>query len=970
VSRRVVILLLVALAAIGTAALFRAAGWLHKVELATVDTRFKLRGTEKPPADIVIVGVDDKTLGDKPNAFLPLDRRRDARVVKRLKAAGAAVIAYDVEFIGQTTVEADNAVLLAVRGAAPRVVMGTADVGKGGKTVIFGGGQGLRLSRATPGAVLFPNDPDGRIRRMAFAYRGLDTFALAALEKKLGHPVDTPAGREAWIDYPGGRGTFPQLSFADVERGRFDPRAVRGKIVVVGVTAQRGGGLLPTSTSATGLSGPEIEAAAIATAQRGFPLHTAAGWLVTLLSLLVAGAAPLLAIPFGARIGTLAGLGVAVAYLVGAQIAFDHGAIVALVPAGAGALVGVLGTAIAGQPQRSPALNRFVDWASGRRGNQRTRRLRALLLLASAAAISVLGLLGLASNALRRADLSTVNMRFSVRGAQPVPKDVALVAIDEKTYHDLPGLTFPFDRHLHATVLRNLEKAGAKVIAYDVQFTEDSNSPSADKALIEATRAAGPNRVVMASTVPTPDGQTHIFGGPTGRLPYSRAVQAFSSYPFDADGRDRRMLFELNGLRTFDIVAASLYRGRTIRPPAGQEDAWIDYAGPPYHVPEISFVDVLKNHFPASAVRGKIVVVGSTAPVDQDLHPTSTSGSTLMPGPEIHVNGIQTVLDGFPLRNAPWWVAALLVVVLACVTPLASLRIRRTAVALGIGALSVAALLVGSQLAFNAGSMVVFVYALVAGVLSILATGAINGLTVAFEKEQARDAFARFVPETVVDQVLADAGGVRLGGVRSEATVMFSDLRGFTSFSETLEPERVIEALNRYLTEMSEAILNHGGTLVAYMGDGIMAVFGAPLRQDDHADRALEAAREMLDRLQGFNAWLREQQLHEGFKMGIGLNSGPVMSGNVGSERRLEYTALGDTTNTAARLEGMTKGTPHQLYLADTTHQALTRPADDLEPVGEAEVRGRKAKVRLWSLREGPAPPAPEETAAPETVET
>ena len=157
----------------------------------------------------------------------------------------------------------------------------------------------------------------------------------------------------------------------------------------------------------------------------------------------------------------------------------------------------------------------------------------------------------------------------------------------------------------------------------------------------------------------------------------------------------------------------------------------------------------------------------------------------------------------------------------------------------------------------------------------------------AFEREQARDAFARFVPEAVVDQVLADADGVRLGGVRGEATVMFSDLRGFTSFSETLEPERVIESLNRYLTEMSEAILDHGGTLVAYMGDGIMAVFGAPLKQDDHADRALEAAREMLDRMDGFNGWLREQGLHDGFKMGIGLNSG---AGDV-RQRRLRAAA-------------------------------------------------------------------------------
>jgi adenylate cyclase len=141
-----------------------------------------------------------------------------------------------------------------------------------------------------------------------------------------------------------------------------------------------------------------------------------------------------------------------------------------------------------------------------------------------------------------------------------------------------------------------------------------------------------------------------------------------------------------------------------------------------------------------------------------------------------------------------------------------------------------------------------------------------------------------------------------------------------------------------------------------------MAVFGAPLQQDDHADRALAAARDMLERLEGFNGWLREQELHDGFKMGIGLNSGPVMSGNVGSERRLEYTALGDTTNTAARLEGMTKGTSHQLFLADSTRVALTRPADDLVEVGEFEVRGRKATIKLWSLAE-PAEPTPSEPA-------
>jgi adenylate cyclase len=161
----------------------------------------------------------------------------------------------------------------------------------------------------------------------------------------------------------------------------------------------------------------------------------------------------------------------------------------------------------------------------------------------------------------------------------------------------------------------------------------------------------------------------------------------------------------------------------------------------------------------------------------------------------------------------------------------------------------------------------------------------------------------------------------------------------------------VIELLNRYLTEMSDAILDHGGTVVSYMGDGIMAVFGAPLEQPDHADRALAAAREMLGpRLERFNAWAREAGAPDGFRMGVGVCSGPVMSGNVGSQRRLEYAAVGDTTNAAARLEAMTKDTDHALLVAETTRERLRSTPDDLVEVGELEVRGRQARLRAWTL--------------------
>jgi adenylate cyclase len=226
------------------------------------------------------------------------------------------------------------------------------------------------------------------------------------------------------------------------------------------------------------------------------------------------------------------------------------------------------------------------------------------------------------------------------------------------------------------------------------------------------------------------------------------------------------------------------------------------------------------------------------------------------------------------------------------------------------------------------------------------------------EQERVRGVFSRFLPEHVVDDVLerADAD-LRLGGSRDVGTVMFTDIRGFTAFSESTPPQRVIELLNEYFGEMIDAIFAHGGTLVSYRGDGVLAVFGSPIGLDDHADRALAAAREMLElRLPRFNCWLREHGLGDGFAMGIGLNSGHFMSGNVGSTRRLEYTVHGDTVNTAARLEEMTKSARQSILIAESTRSALVSPPGDLAYVGEFDVRGRQSTIRLWTLASAGSP--------------
>ena len=220
------------------------------------------------------------------------------------------------------------------------------------------------------------------------------------------------------------------------------------------------------------------------------------------------------------------------------------------------------------------------------------------------------------------------------------------------------------------------------------------------------------------------------------------------------------------------------------------------------------------------------------------------------------------------------------------------------------------------------------------------------------ERARVHDVFSRFLPEHVVEDVLERTDDdLRLGGVQTTGTVMFTDLRGFTAFSEHRPPGLVIEALNRYFDETSDAILEHGGTLVAYRGDGFLAVFGAPIEIEDHADQALVTARDMIDmRLPRFNAWLREKGFGDEVRMGIGLNSGSFMSGNVGSLRRLEYTVHGDTVNTASRIEGMTKTVGGPILLAQSTRDALLRDPGDLQHLGEFEVRGRQSTIELWTL--------------------
>jgi adenylate cyclase len=578
-----------------------------------------------------------------------------------------------------------------------------------------------------------------------------------------------------------------------------------------------------------------------------------------------------------------------------------------------------------------------------------TRRLRRTLLAAVALfAVGTVIVLD-ATGAFDRAELSTVDARFEIRGARAVPNDVVVLGIDDVTFDELKE-RWVFSRRTFAKALAGVASDHPRAIVYDVEFAERSKDTLGDNMLILNTRKAG--NVVLSATEVGKKGATKIFGGAEGQK-FARATIGNGLLPEGSTGTLRRLPYQIDGLRTLSVATVERVTHKPVdRKRLAGDGAWIDYSGPPGHVRYVSFSRAVKRTFKPGSFRNRIVVIGAVAPSLQDRHPTSWPAGE-MAGPEIHANAIDTLLRGAPLHDTGGTADLLIALALTIVPLLLGIFLRPfVALALGLGAAVLYAVV--AQIAFGRELILPVVVPLVGLAIALVGTLVVHYLTASVERAQTRDLFSRFVPDSVVAQVLERADtedDVRLGGELLTATVLFSDLRGFTSFAEGREPAEVIGVLNRYLTEMSDAILDHDGTLVAYMGDGIMAVFGAPIASDDHADKALGAAREMLDRLERFNEWLRSEGLGDGFKMGIGLNTGDVMSGNVGSARRLEYTTIGDTTNSAARLEGMTKGTPYQLFVADSTRSRLAAPPDDLESLDELEVRGRKGAMKVWALR-------------------
>ncbi len=376
--------------------------------------------------------------------------------------------------------------------------------------------------------------------------------------------------------------------------------------------------------------------------------------------------------------------------------------------------------------------------------------------------------------------------------------------------------------------------------------------------------------------------------------------------------------------------------------------AMLGWLGPTETFAYVSAADVLTGRADKAMLRDKLVLVGYT---DAARDRVTTPFSPVQPGVEVHATLLHNALHGGLLSGTPGWLGLLAVLGLgAAMTGLQVRRVRqkRTWLVAAAGAILALGWLATAQALFAHGH-VVEVAAPVGAVLLVTLVSLSTALvSEGREKAQLRRAFGHYVSSDLVDRILADPARVRLGGERRELSVLFSDIRGFSKFSEQMEPEQLSAFLNEYLTPMTRVVLEHGGMLDKYIGDAVMAVFGAPLEMNDHAHAMCKVALAMQRNLGELRlAWTARGL--PAVEIGVGLNAGPVSVGNMGSEMRFDYTVMGDAVNLASRLEGLTKEY-HCAILCGPRVPELAGAQFAFRELDFVRVKGRGGVVRVYEL--------------------
>jgi len=590
-------------------------------------------------------------------------------------------------------------------------------------------------------------------------------------------------------------------------------------------------------------------------------------------------------------------------------------------------------------------------------------------------------------------ELKTRDARFRIRGINDVSDSgIVIVGVDDRSYDELPG-RMPFPRGYYAKLIKNLNRAGAKLIVFDLQF--DKPAPG-DNMLAQAISEAG--NVILCGKIleeRNPRIKSPIkYAYPPNELLLETGVEwGLVNEATDPDGFTRRyILYQPLGKKTYLPIGLKVieslrgfsdsskvyvdkdlfHYGNLSIPRVDANTMLINFCGPPKTFPTFSLSDVLddsdfelrkddtdymesfygEDNLPAefsellqNPFKGKIVLIGATIEELKDtfLSPFySYNGlKEKTPGVEYHANALWTIMHHAYLGKQKVYEVWLTMLLMALLTGLAVYYLKPLggliALIIELIVFSIAAILIFNKLDF----LIEITGPSLTAIMTFLGTGGIQFLSEQQEKRMIKGMFQHYLSEELVNELIANPDKLKLGGDKKELTVFFSDIEGFTSISENMPPDKLLEYLNKYFTAMTDIILENSGMLDKYIGDAIVAVWGAPIIREDHALLACRAALKMQKRLREMhNIWSREGK--PTFKVRIGIGTGIMTIGNIGSAHRLSYTVVGDVVNFASRLESINKQYRTDILISEHTYrkvkeQFYTREIDRITVVGKTE---------------------------------
>ena len=592
--------------------------------------------------------------------------------------------------------------------------------------------------------------------------------------------------------------------------------------------------------------------------------------------------------------------------------------------------------------------------------------------------------------------------RFKLRGALPPPEEIVIAAIDEKSVERIGR--WPWGREKIAGLVKKLAEGGAEVIVLDIILSESEKSdPLLGQAIHEAGNILLPvvfefdkkpdrpdhefllNHAIRTIAlperfeqyapisakrplVPVPEiireamalGHVNIFPDPDGVLRWEAMVIEYNGYLFPSiDLRTAAIYLGIPPEKVILEATDGVYLGEKRYIPTDRYGrSLIPYYGPMYTFKHYSISDILYGMINPKLFQGKIVLVGATAVGIYDLRVTPYTAA--MAGVEKHASIIGSILQNRLLKTVPFSANLVFLLLTGFLFTLLLIRLKATGAAIFTGVSIILVMGFGYYLFVQKGLWLQIAYPSNNILLIFITLTAYNYAIEEKYAKKIRAMFSNYATERVVNELIKNPGLSKLGGERREVTVLFSDIRGFTTFSERHTPEEVVAMLNEYLAEMTDIIFRWDGTLDKFVGDEIVAFWGAPLPQEDHAELAVKCALHMAKRLRKLQLkWESEGKVP--LDSGIGINTGEVLVGNIGAEgKKMDYTVIGDHVNLGARVEGLTRRFDARILITEFTLSRIREAVRNgsiyrlkIKGLQKVAVKGKEKPVTIYKLEEG-----------------